>query len=303
MFLRRVVPPLPAATYDGVDVVAISHLHHDHCDVPSLAMLDRDVAIIVPDGGEEFVRGNGFRNVVALRPGQSHRVGPVTLTATPAVHDGTRKPFGPSAAAVGYLITSADSRIYFAGDTDLFPAMRDLSPDLDLALLPVWGWGPSLGPGHLDPVRAATAVELLRPRHAVPIHWGTLFPYGLKAFYADRLRCRPAPSRSAVADRGGTEVLMLDPSGGRYGWRDGRGGGWAGAVAPSSWPSCSSNGLALGITIALVPGDLGGRDVGCVAGRGPARRSPVRFFGRSSSRRPSVSAGPESSSGFSSARR
>jgi L-ascorbate metabolism protein UlaG (beta-lactamase superfamily) len=213
MFLRRVVPPVPAATYDGVDVVAISHLHHDHCDVPSLAMLDREVAIIVPDGGEEFVRGNGFRNVVPLRPGQSHRVGPVTLTATPAVHDGTRKPFGPSAAAVGYLITSADSRIYFAGDTDLFPAMRDLSPDLDLALLPVWGWGPSLGPGHLDPVRAATAVELLRPRHAVPIHWGTLFPYGLKAFYPDRLRVPPRAFARAVADRGGTEVLVLDPSG------------------------------------------------------------------------------------------
>jgi len=44
----------------------------------------------------------------------------------------------------------------------------------------VWGWGPNLGPGHLDPERAAQAVALLRPRYAVPIHWGTLFPLGLR---------------------------------------------------------------------------------------------------------------------------
>ena len=42
-----------------------------------------------------------------------------------------------------------------------------------MALLPVWGWGPKLGPGHLDPERAARAAGLLRPRLAIPVHWGT----------------------------------------------------------------------------------------------------------------------------------
>ena len=51
---------------------------------------------------------------------------------------------------------------------------------LDLALLPVWGWGPRLGPGHLDPERAAQAVELLRPTVAIPIHWGTLWPIAMR---------------------------------------------------------------------------------------------------------------------------
>jgi L-ascorbate metabolism protein UlaG (beta-lactamase superfamily) len=213
LFLRRVVPPLTTAAYDGVDVVVISHLHQDHCDVPSLAMLGRHVRIVVPRGGENFVRGNGFDNVVALAPGESHRVGPVSVTATPAVHDGGRPPFGPKAVAIGYLIAGPAYRIYFAGDTDLFEAMRDLSPELDLALVPVWGWGPNLGPGHLDPARAATAVELLRPRRAVPIHWGTFFPYGLRFLYPDRLRIPPRAFARAVAERGRTEVVVLEPNG------------------------------------------------------------------------------------------
>ena len=51
---------------------------------------------------------------------------------------------------------------------------------LDLALVPIWGWGSRLGPGHLDPLRAAQALELLAPRTAVPIHWGT-YAVGPKA--------------------------------------------------------------------------------------------------------------------------
>ena len=63
--------------------------------------------------------------------------------------------------------------------------MADFGP-VDLALLPVWGWGPSLGEGHLDPERAARALTLIRPRVAVPIHWGSVYPVGLRRF-------RPGP--------------------------------------------------------------------------------------------------------------
>ena len=80
--------------------------------------------------------------------------------------------------AVGYLV-SGSSRVYFAGDTDLFDGMSALAPRLDVALLPVAGWGFRIPPGHLDPFRAAAALRLLRPRVAVPIHWGTYRPIGL----------------------------------------------------------------------------------------------------------------------------
>ena len=54
-----------------------------------------------------------------------------------------------------------------------------LADNLDVALLPVWGWGPTLGTGHMNPYRAAEALQLLQPRLAIPIHWGTFFPFGL----------------------------------------------------------------------------------------------------------------------------
>ena len=54
-----------------------------------------------------------------------------------------------------------------------------MAGQLDVALLPVWGWGPNLGRGHLDPYRAAEALKLLRPSLAIPIHWGTLHPWGI----------------------------------------------------------------------------------------------------------------------------
>ena len=75
----------------------------------------------------------------------------------------------------------------FAGDTAVFADMEQLRP-IDVALLPIWGWGPTLGPGHMDPEDAVHALELLRPRIAVPIHWGTLLPIGLERRHGNLLR-------------------------------------------------------------------------------------------------------------------
>jgi L-ascorbate metabolism protein UlaG (beta-lactamase superfamily) len=79
--------------------------------------------------------------------------------------------FGAVVPSVGYLV-SGSSRVYFPGDTEVFDGMRRLAP-LDVAFLPVAGWGPRTGRGHLDPERAAEALRLLQPRVAIPIHWGT----------------------------------------------------------------------------------------------------------------------------------
>jgi L-ascorbate metabolism protein UlaG (beta-lactamase superfamily) len=84
------------------------------------------------------------------------------------------------APSVGYLLGDR-RRVYFAGDTDLFAGMTSLADRLHVALLPVAGWGPRLPPGHLDPERAAAALRMLRPRIAIPIHWGTYRPIHARA--------------------------------------------------------------------------------------------------------------------------
>jgi L-ascorbate metabolism protein UlaG (beta-lactamase superfamily) len=218
--LRRAVPrPAPAA-WAGVDVVVISHLHGDHLHLPSLRLLGADMRIVVPRGAGDWLRRRGFRRVDELAPGESLADGGLRITAVPAVHSGhrwgPRLTAGPDTAAVGHLIEGDGRTVYAAGDTDLYPGMARLAQrGLDVALLPVWGWGPTLGPGHLDPERAAEAVALLRPRAAVPVHWGTLAPAGSRAVSTRMRRLLVDPPHrfaAAVAARGlDTEVLVTEP--------------------------------------------------------------------------------------------
>lgn len=184
--VRHGTRPAPATT-EGLDAVLVSHLHRDHADLGSLRRLDRGVPLLVPSGAREFFARVGFRNVAELAPGRSTSVGQLTVTAVDAHHDAGRRRHAKEAGAIGFLLSGSRS-VYFAGDTDFFEGMRDLDPELDLALLPVWGWGPSLGAGHLDPAAAARAAAAISPRLAVPIHWGTLYPLGLDRLKGDRLR-------------------------------------------------------------------------------------------------------------------
>lgn len=170
--LVRIVPPLPPHAVADVDAVLLSHLHADHTDLPTLRQLPGRVPIVAPRGAGAWLTRRGLGVVHELAEGERIGVGTLEVRATAAVHDGRRAPFGPRAGSVGFLVEGTCSA-YFAGDTDLFAEMASLAPALDLALLPVWGWGPYLGPGHLTPERAAEAVALIGPDVAVPIHWGT----------------------------------------------------------------------------------------------------------------------------------
>ena len=170
--LRRIVPP--AVEVRPVDAILVSHLHWDHLDVPSLRRFDPSVTVVVPRGSARLFRR--FETVVEVEPGDRVPVCAVEVLATPAEHDGRRGPFGVQAPALGFVLTGS-RRVYFAGDTDLFDGMPEIAAGgLDLALIPVAGWGAKLGPGHLDAARAAEAARLLHPKLAVPIHWGTLRP-------------------------------------------------------------------------------------------------------------------------------
>jgi len=193
--LRRLLPLVDVPP--PMDAVLLSHLHYDHVDLPSLRRLGRSVRLIVPRGAAGVFRRRRYRDVVELAAGESADVGAVTITAVPAEHDGRRHPLGGGLSALGYVITGSRS-VYFAGDTDFFEGMAELAGP-DAALIPVSGWGAGLGPGHLDPVRAAEAVGLLRPRVAIPIHWGTYAPWHWRLYGREPLSDEPATAFAAAS--------------------------------------------------------------------------------------------------------
>jgi L-ascorbate metabolism protein UlaG (beta-lactamase superfamily) len=210
--LRRQVAAHDESSTSELDAVLISHLHHDHVDVPSLRGLGRETPMLAPPGSANFLRRRGFSSVTELAPGESHSIDGVEITAVEAEHPGGRAAWrSVGSEAIGFVI-SGTRRAYFAGDTDLFEGMADLAGDLDLALLPVWGWGPTLGSGHLDPERAARAAALLSPRIVVPIHWGTLFPVGLSRIGRRHLIAPPREFERRCAELAPqVEVRVLDP--------------------------------------------------------------------------------------------
>jgi L-ascorbate metabolism protein UlaG (beta-lactamase superfamily) len=213
--LRRQVPPLDPAAYAGLDAVLISHLHHDHLDLASLRLLGLEIPLLVPAGAGELLRGHGFSAVTDLGVQESASVGALTVTAVQARHDGRRRPGprGQRAQTLGYLVRGPRRTVYFAGDTELFEGMSALAaPRPDVALLPVAGWGPTLGAGHMDPLDAARAARLIRPRIAIPMHWGTLLPIGLAGRHGGRLGDPPRLFAEHVASLApGVEVRILQP--------------------------------------------------------------------------------------------
>lgn len=179
---RRGAPPPAEAAL--ADVALVSHLHADHLHVPSLARLRPGTRVLVPRGAPGQVPGLrrlGHLRLTEVLPGDRVRIGDLAVRVVPARHDGRRLPFGAHRSPALGFVVEGDARTYFAGDTGLFEAMAEEVGPVDVALLPVGGWGPYLGEGHLDAGRAARALARLMPRSAVPVHYGTYWPIGMDA--------------------------------------------------------------------------------------------------------------------------
>jgi L-ascorbate metabolism protein UlaG (beta-lactamase superfamily) len=179
--LRRAAGPTPQLPGEP-DAILLSHLHADHFHLASIRAVPGKPLLIMPRGAAGFAAKTlgpqAAARIVELTPGEQTAVGGVKVRAVPAAHDGGRGPWSrESALAIGFVVEGT-ARTWYAGDTGLFDAMYELGP-LDLALIPVGGWGPTLNPhGHLDPIDAAEALRRSRAEWAVPVHYGTLWPIG-----------------------------------------------------------------------------------------------------------------------------
>lgn len=219
VLIRRSPVPPPEVRHD-LDAVLISHAHLDHLDVPSLRLIDRRTPVVVPRGVGPLIRRLGFVPL-EIEAGDEVEVGPagavgpsgsarVRVKAVPADHAGTRYPLAAESAALGYVVVGGLSA-YFAGDTGLYDGMRDLAP-VDVAVLPVGGWGPRLPDDHLNPLSAAKALQLLRPAACVPVHWGTIYPPWLPPEFNARWAAWPdAFARYAAHLAPEVEVRVLQP--------------------------------------------------------------------------------------------
>ena len=183
----------------SVDGILVSHTHFDHLDRASLDRFDRSLPVVAPRGAGQLLRGWGFSRVREAVAGEELELAGVAIRATHAEHESSRGPLSARTASLGYVV-EGPTTVYFAGDTDLFEGMAELGP-VDLALLPVSGWGSRLPAGHLDPRGAAAALGLLRPRLAVPIHWGTF-----RTPFAARPDDRPAREFAQAAAELAPEV-------------------------------------------------------------------------------------------------
>lgn len=208
-FLRRGLGPLarhgPVPDPDAlgeIDVIVVSHGHQDHFDRASLGSVGGRPLVVVPRGLGEGARRAVLGDVVELMAGERLDLAPLSVAAVPARH--WISPGAPRAQPVGYVL-DAGPRIYFAGDTGPFAEMGRYVRDIDLAALPVWTWGPHLGPGHLGPRSAADVLADIRPAFAVPIHWGTLYPRRLHHVWRRPLEA-PGDRFAAHAARSADDV-------------------------------------------------------------------------------------------------
>lgn len=211
LHLQRHAPPVDLERWGDPEVLLISHAHLDHLDKRSLVLVNKSATAVVPDDSVKLMQKIGFADVIGVKDGDEVEAGGLRIRAVHADHGGKRMPWNPPAETIGFVVDGTQS-FYYAGDTDLYEAMAELAPELDLALLPVWGWGPKLGVGHLDPERAAKAVELIRPRIAVPVHWGGYLPAGMAKRRPDLLVDPPRRFKSFVEDSGSsTRVELIEP--------------------------------------------------------------------------------------------
>jgi L-ascorbate metabolism protein UlaG (beta-lactamase superfamily) len=221
---RRGAAPTPAH-WAGPDLVLVSHLHHDHAELGSLHLLP-PVPVLAAGANAHWLREHGVPGAVGLAeqgwwplpgPGDGPRPGDaaVRVRRVPAVHGHRPMPHRPN-VVTGFVLRTASRTIWFAGDTGPFPAIRDLpmlaGAPLDLAIVPVGGWGPRLSGGHLDPVQAAAAVAECGARAALPVHWGTLHPPAgrqLPPGWMDRAGAAFAAACARLAPD--CRVLLLEP--------------------------------------------------------------------------------------------
>jgi len=172
-------PPIAIADLPSIDAVIISHDHYDHLDYPTmLEIRDWDTTFVAPLGVGAHLEywGIDVEKIVELDWWERHTVLGVEVVSTPARHaSGRILPDSNPTLWAGYALISDDRRVFFSGDTGLFPAMTEIGERLgpfDATMIEVGAYGQDWPDWHIGPEQAIRAHTMLRGRVFMPVHWG-----------------------------------------------------------------------------------------------------------------------------------
>ncbi len=184
---RRVPAPMPVADLPALDAVLITHNHYDHLDlrtVHELARRQPGLRFVVALGMKPWFEAQGIGNVTQLDWWDQLRLGPLTLTFTPAQHWSRRTLFDRNESLWGGFLVEAPEagsrpwRFLYTGDTgysDDFKAIHQRVGEIDLVAVPVGAYEPRdfMQPQHTNPEEAVRILLDLRARAGFGVHWGT----------------------------------------------------------------------------------------------------------------------------------
>jgi L-ascorbate metabolism protein UlaG (beta-lactamase superfamily) len=146
------------------DLILVTHDHSDHLSPDDIALIAGKSTLVVSTAAAKGKLPKGLELRV-VKPGDTLTVQGIRIDVVPAYN--AKKQFHPKANGnVGFIIHAGDRTIYHAGDTDFIPEMKKLK--VDVALVPIGGTY------TMDAKEAAEAVNAMRPRVAVPMHYGTI---------------------------------------------------------------------------------------------------------------------------------
>jgi L-ascorbate metabolism protein UlaG (beta-lactamase superfamily) len=173
-FAKQPLEALPAP-----DVVVVSHNHYDHLDYGTIQRLAKtNATFIVPLGVGDSLLAWGVpeARVIELDWWQHHRVGPeLEIVSVPARHASGRTGLDSDESFwSGYALLGTSARVYYSGDTGLFPGMREIGErfgPFDLTMIEVGQYGASWPDWHVGPEQAVRAHQFVKGRTLLPVHW------------------------------------------------------------------------------------------------------------------------------------